>query len=550
MNKANLLKIAAKGEGISVEFKKSQNNLNRDVYDTICAFSNRIGGNLFLGIDDNGNISGIEHDKIESIKQDLVTSLNNPQKINPPLYLIPEQYEHKGKLFLYLNVPESSQVHKHNNKIFDRNEDGDFDITNNTALVSNMYLRKQTSYSENKIYPFVTMDDLRIDLIHRARILAENQRPGHIWNELTDFEMLKSAQLFHKDYQTGEKGFTLAGILLFGKDETILSVLPHHKTDAILRQKNLGRYDDRDIIQTNLIESYDRLKSFIAKHLPDKFYLDGDQRISLRDHIFREVISNILIHREFVNPYPARLVIGIDSVITENANKPHGFGKIDFNNFSPYPKNPVIARVFREIGRADELGSGIKNLKKYCREYSGEPAQLIEKDVFKTVIKLPYDMEINEGLYKELNEGLKTLLIEINNNEGIQTKDLSIRLKDRSIKTIERQLRKLKEMNLIERQGSKKTGGYYPVNSQPQSEGLNEELNGGLNEGLKTLLIEIKKNEGIQAKDLSIHLNNRPIKTIERQIKELKNMKLIERRGSKKTGGYYLIQKSDGEINE
>jgi ATP-dependent DNA helicase RecG len=105
-------------------------------------------------------------------------------------------------------------------------------------------------------------------------------------------------------------------------------------------------------------------------------------------------------------------------------------------------------------------------------------------------------------------------------------------------------------MNLIERQGSKKTGGYYPVNSQPQSEGLNEELNGGLNEGLKTLLIEIKKNEGIQAKELSIHLNNRPIKTIERQIKELKNMKLIERRGSKKTGGYYLIQESDGETNE
>jgi len=460
LNKINLLAIIAKGEGISVEFKKSHKNISRDVYDTICAFSNRIGGDLFLGIDDKGNICGIEPDKIERIKQDLVTSLNNPQKINPPLYLIPEQYEHKGKLFLHLNVPKSSQVHKHNNTIFDRNEDGDFDITNSTDLVSKMYLRKQTSFSENRIYPFVTMDDLRTDLIHRVRILAENQRPGHLWNELTDFEMLKSAQLYHKDYQTGKTGFTLAGILLFGKDETILSVLPFHKTDAILRKENTDRYDDRDIVQTNLIESYDRLTSFITKHLPDKFYLEGEQRISLRDHIFREIISNILIHREFINPYPAKLIIGKNFVVTENANKPHGFGLIDFNNFSPYPKNPVIARVFREIGRADELGSGIKNLKKYCKKYSGKTAKLIEQDIFKTVIEIPL---VIEGLNEGLNEGLKTLLIEIINNEGIQAKDLSTKLNNRPIKTIERQIKELKDMKLIERLGSKKTGGYYLI---------------------------------------------------------------------------------------
>ncbi|WP_371859892.1 Fic family protein, partial [Halolactibacillus miurensis] len=41
-----------------------------------------------------------------------------------------------------------------------------------------------------------------------------------------------------------------------------------------------------------------------AKHLNDKFYFEGDQRVSLRDKIFREAISNLLIHREFSNPFP------------------------------------------------------------------------------------------------------------------------------------------------------------------------------------------------------------------------------------------------------
>ncbi|MCG4722908.1 transcriptional regulator, partial [Alistipes putredinis] len=83
--------------------------------------------------------------------------------------------------------------------------------------------------------------------------------------------------LYLKDYQTGEEGFTLAAVLLLGKDEVITSVLPHYRTDAILRVDDKDRYDDRDDIRTNLIESYDRLMGFIEKHLKDKFYLEKDQ---------------------------------------------------------------------------------------------------------------------------------------------------------------------------------------------------------------------------------------------------------------------------------
>ncbi len=69
-----------------------------------------------------------------------------------------------------------------------------------------------------------------------------------------------------------------------------------------------------------------------------------------------------------------------------------------------------------------------------------------------------------------------------------------------------------------------------------KSEGLNEELS----EGLKSLFMVIKGTPGIKAKDLSSHLKGRPIKTIERQIKTLIDNNLIERRGSRKTGGYYI----------
>jgi ATP-dependent DNA helicase RecG len=75
--------------------------------------------------------------------------------------------------------------------------------------------------SENLIYPYVSIKDLRLDLVSKARKLAVNQRPGHLWAGMSDIELLKNAQLFQRDYQSGKKGFTLAAILLLGDDQVI-----------------------------------------------------------------------------------------------------------------------------------------------------------------------------------------------------------------------------------------------------------------------------------------------------------------------------------------
>lgn len=388
MQISKIKSIISEGEGLRIEFKECRSDINKSIYETVCAFLNRSGGEILLGVKDNGEITGIDKNYIEQIKKDFITAINNPQKITPPVYLSIEEVEIEGKSILYIYVPESSQVHKCNGRIFDRNQDGDLNITDNNSLVTGLYMNKQTIYTENRVYPYCEISDLRNDIIKRVRKLAAFQRDNHPWENMTDIEILKSGKLYTKDYQTNKEGFTLAAILLFGKDETILSVIPHHKTDLILRRENLDRYDDRDDVRTNLIESYDRIIAFAQKHLPDPFYLEGVQRISIRDKIFREIASNILIHREYFNAFPAKIIIEKNRIYAENSNKPHGHGIIDPENFSPYPKNPVIARIFKEIGLADELGSGVRNLVKYVQIYSNSLPQLIEEDIFKIIIPL------------------------------------------------------------------------------------------------------------------------------------------------------------------
>ena len=71
------------------------------------------------------------------------------------------------------------------------------------------------------------MNDLRVDLIDKARIMATNRTVNHPWYKMTDLEMLRSASLYEKNLQTGEEGFNLACILLFGKDDVIASALSY-----------------------------------------------------------------------------------------------------------------------------------------------------------------------------------------------------------------------------------------------------------------------------------------------------------------------------------
>ncbi|KAF5050866.1 hypothetical protein DSECCO2_425080 [anaerobic digester metagenome] len=262
------------------------------------------------------------------------------------------------------------------------------------TLVAGLYNRKQGAYTENRIFPYAKLSELKPDLLNRARKMAANERADHPWKTMNDLELQKCAGLYLKDPKSDKEGITLAGILIFGKPELILAALPHHRTDALLRKVNLDRYDDYDDIRVYLLESYERLMQFINKHLNDTFYLEGDRRISLREKLFCKVISNLLIHREFANPFPTKLIIETDRVVTENSNMPHCNGIIDPYNFSPFPKNNTIARFLKEIGLVDELGSGIRNTYKYSKIYSGTAPIFTEGDVFRTII--PLTMQVSD----------------------------------------------------------------------------------------------------------------------------------------------------------
>lgn len=388
MTYEKMQELLSEDERITIEYKECVNQIHDSVYETVSAFSNRYGGHIIMGVKDGGIPIGVNRNASKDLRKNFVNQLNNPNKMSPTLYLSVEEFEYDGKLLLYTYVPPTSTVEKCSGRIYDRNEEGDIDITDSPIQLENLYSRKSNSYTESKLFPYVKEEHLRMDLMEKVRRMILNKNPRHEWLKMSDKELMVSAGLYETDFVTGEHGYNLAGVLLFGRDEVIQSCAPGYVTDALCRKDNLDRYDDRLIVRTNLIESYELLMEFISKHTLDKFALVDNIRTSVRDLIAREVVSNILVHRDFSSAFPAKVIIEKDWMKTENWCRPRRQGNILETEFTPYPKNPILARFFVAVGLADTIGSGVRNLYKYTPVYTaGGKPELIENDVFR--IRIP-----------------------------------------------------------------------------------------------------------------------------------------------------------------
>lgn len=116
MTETEIRELIKGGESTVVEFKRSENEITKDVYDTVCSFSNRDGGHIFLGVKDNGTIVGVSADAVDQMKKNFITTVNNASKLYPPMYLTPEEIQLDGRILLHIYVPVGTQVCRHNGR--------------------------------------------------------------------------------------------------------------------------------------------------------------------------------------------------------------------------------------------------------------------------------------------------------------------------------------------------------------------------------------------------------------------------------------------------
>ena len=230
------------------------------------------------------------------------------------------------------------------------------------------------------------LDALWPEAILWARKLACSVQPEPSWARLSDGEALEHLGLVSPARAGHPCKLTVAALLLFGRREVIHATLPGRHVEVTAQLLDPEGYDYKERYSGNLLESLVQLETFTAENFPEGERVEGQRPNFIRDVLFREIFTNILVHRDYSIGAPSRLVFQKERMTFENPGKPRRGGIVDLAWRESHPKNPLIYRFFKEIGLMHQSGHGMETLLRYGEAYFGTRILAFDRDIFKVIV--------------------------------------------------------------------------------------------------------------------------------------------------------------------
>ena len=440
MTEEQFIKLSQKGEGTQIEYKTCTEQVSESLYETVCSFLNHSGGQILVGVKDDGEIIGVNPDKAEKLKANIITSIKNKDLFMPCPYFTPEIMEVNNKTVLLLDIPCGQYVYRYNDRFWDRNGDADIDVTDHPELLLSLFERKNPHLFEERIVKDLTMDNLDHETFQFCRNILAVIKPGHPWLQLTDEEILVHTHIAKKNSISGELELKYAALILFGKEEAIEDFMPRYRFEALFHMCTYeqyndmtqfpNRYDDRRTMRCNLIKVYDQLTQFTERYLPDKFYLPSGstRREDIRWDLFREIIANLCVHADFSTGYACFFHVFKDRVVTKNPTRlspENPEGELTLQQLNNYTKNPLLVRVFHELSWVEDMGSGTRNILRYAPLYY--PDYKVEINNGSQFI---FSITYMEATSKEGENGTQTEKMALKKSDELKDYELQISLND------------------------------------------------------------------------------------------------------------------------
>ncbi len=459
-------------ESSKVEFKESTAELKQALED-ICAFANNGEGVLYFGVTDDGKVKGQDvTDKTIQRVSTTILSLIEPrvypnifeQTINGKTVLVVEvkngpdrPYFYKGKSYkrvgasnAYLSryeIEKALYERDNPNYRYEKTAIKDYTGALNRKTI-NWFLKKA---QEERNHP-ISKSDKQQDILSKLNLLTQNE-------------------------------LNLAGLLCFGKE--IQKYMPQTVVKCGIFEgttKAGGPKLGSEVYKTNIFEQIESVQQFFMNNFRKRYEVNpatGQREYEYEWPLLaiREAVANAVAHRDYMISSHISIAAFDDRVeIWSPGRLPEGMTITKLTKYhDSVLRNPAIAEMLYLTKYVETWGTGIKTMHELLKG-AGLPEPLYEEIGSSFVVTFKkaeakdrgtstgtLNEGLSEGLSKGLNEGLKTLYAEIEKNPGIQAKDLSPILENRPIKTIERQIKKLTELRLIERRGSRKSGGYWPL---------------------------------------------------------------------------------------
>lgn len=312
-----ILEAVQVGETTDWEFKSAKGGFPGSFWETYSAFANTDGGIVILGAreDDRGvQLDGLTVAQFGEYQKNLWDGLNNRAKVSRNLL----ENNHVQLVtidqtsLLAVHVPRAGRGERPVyvgptpfGNTYRRYHEGDYRCADDE--VRRMLADADPSPRDHRILTGFTLEDLHSSSLTQFRQRFRAAKGEHAWLSLEDRELLERLGGWRKDRTTGAEGLTLAGLLMFGKDQAIrdLEAAPSYFVDYREKLDPAIRWTDRiypdGTWEANLFQFYQRVWPKLSASLPVPFQLEGGMR---RDETpaheaLREAFVNALIHADY-----------------------------------------------------------------------------------------------------------------------------------------------------------------------------------------------------------------------------------------------------------
>ena len=493
MTENRILDIIRRKEGTEVEYKSAKGGFPQSFWETFSAFANTDGGVIVLGVKEKNKlpiVDGLTEDETIDLKKKFWDMAHNPQKVSAPLLQDKdahvEEIEGKGWV-LVCEVPRAAYDQRPiflngqpYGNTFKRKHEGDYHCTDEEVRQMFSDANLKHSSVDARILRGYSMDDIDLPTLQRYRKAYDNRHDNHPWTELSDMEFLKRIEAWRKDRVTGEEGFTVAGIMMFGKTQSVTDqecmpwFFPDYREHLSMIEGE--RWSDRiypdGTWEANLYQFFTRVYLKLSQLLPKPFRLadDGVTRLEFTPAhtAMREALANSLIHARH-NSMGNVVVDGwINKIVISNPGSMLVSIEEFYEGQHSVCRNPLIQKMFVLIGVGEKAGSGADVIVKGWEKQKWLKPQIHQcEDPERVEIELRIEGEegeLNRHITEngELNDAQRRTLDFIKKYPGCKAMEISSAL-NVPFSTIDKHIRTLLKSSAIERRGSKKTGGYYSI---------------------------------------------------------------------------------------
>ena len=428
-------------ETAEIEFKSAKGGFPKSFWETYSAFANTHGGTIVLGVKEKDGIftlNNLTDDDIDKLQKDFWSGVHNKNTINACLLKNDdvEVGEIEGHKVILFHIPQAQRdqrpIHCTQdafNGTFRRNYEGDYLCGN--AEVRRMFADADiTRPADGRILKNYSWDDIDMPSFEQYRRLFATAKPSHPWHTLSNDELMRKLGGYRKDRETGEEGFTLAGILMFGKYDSIKDqtcapkFFPDYK--EIPADTSSTRWIDRiypdGSWEANLFQFYRRVLPKLQQVIPTPFRLEGNQRKdeTPAHESLREAFANLCVHADYseessllVYRYPHRIVFSNPGVMLISKQQFYQGGESVCRNTS-------LQQMFMMIGSAEKAGSGVDKILKGWETLNWKRPYPIEKaQPNKVELVMPLESLLDESVLLELNKLFGIRLEQLDSNEKI-----------------------------------------------------------------------------------------------------------------------------------